>query len=492
MTNWFGPWHSNWLASLTDETSVEVQGEATHFSGPTGNLSLRTASLAAHDLAQGLSRSGSTIGSLIQRARGWPIATPQARLLFYLQKLVARGFVCVSANSGEDRLASMAALSDAFVLPPPNVEAERWVLSRFALVRRDLGKLVVESPCSSARIVLHDPRAASLLYDFATPQRVADLAGGSPGLSDEAKLELVQLLASAQILVPVGDREVSIEDSSGELKTWEFHDLLFHMRSRGARFDGPIGGLFRFAADLEMPPLVKPLSSKPIVPLFRPNLDSPDLPGPSFVRVVEGRFSAREFGVQPMTADELGEFLFRVARIKEQYEFEAESPTSPVRIETTTRPYPSGGGLYELEFYPLVQNCSGLEAGLYHYDPLDHQLEMYSPPSAETSYLLNDAAYAAGIAPENIQVLMIVSSRFQRLAWKYSGVAYALMLKHVGVVYELMYLTATAMGLGPCGLGLGDPEVFSRAIESNIYEESSVGEFLLGSLPRPIALVQLT
>jgi oxazoline/thiazoline dehydrogenase len=52
----------------------------------------------------------------------------------------------------------------------------------------------------------------------------------------------------------------------------------------------------------------------------------------------------------------------------------------------------------------------------------------------------------------------------------------------VGVVYQCMYLTATAMGLAPCGLGLGDSEVFSKAIHSNLFEETSVGEFLLGSL----------
>ena len=44
-----------------------------------------------------------------------------------------------------------------------------------------------------------------------------------------------------------------------------------------------------------------------------------------------------------------------------------------------------------------------------------------------------------------------------------------------------MYLAATAMGLGPCAVGVGDADVFARAIGSNYYEETSVGEFLLGS-----------
>jgi hypothetical protein len=33
----------------------------------------------------------------------------------------------------------------------------------------------------------------------------------------------------------------------------------------------------------------------------------------------------------------------------------------------------------------------------------------------------------------------------------------------VGVLYEAMYLAATAMGLAPCGLGGGDAALFARS-----------------------------
>jgi SagB-type dehydrogenase family enzyme len=61
--------------------------------------------------------------------------------------------------------------------------------------------------------------------------------------------------------------------------------------------------------------------------------------------------------------------------------------------------------------------------------------------------------------------------------------AYALILKHVGVLYQTLYLVATAMGLGPCGVGGGQAELLSRAIGSNYLAESPVGELLLGSRP---------
>jgi SagB-type dehydrogenase family enzyme len=61
--------------------------------------------------------------------------------------------------------------------------------------------------------------------------------------------------------------------------------------------------------------------------------------------------------------------------------------------------------------------------------------------------------------------------------------AYAAVLKDVGVLYQTMYLVATAMGLAPCALGGGDSDLFAAAIGGDYYAEASVGEFLLGSKP---------
>ena len=95
--------------------------------------------------------------------------------------------------------------------------------------------------------------------------------------------------------------------------------------------------------------------------------------------------------------------------------------------------------------------------------------------------LLRTASNATTIPVENLQVLVIVAARFQRIAWKYSSMAYAAILKHVGVMYQTMYLVATAMGLAPCGIGCGDSDLFARAAGTEYFAETSVGEFLLGS-----------
>jgi SagB-type dehydrogenase family enzyme len=196
---------------------------------------------------------------------------------------------------------------------------------------------------------------------------------------------------------------------------------------------------------------------------------------------VEARRSERDYGDRPLDARQLGEFLYRVARIRLEQDVELETPRGPMRMAMACRPYPSGGALYELEFYIVVAACEGIEPGLHYYEPRGHALVPVAALTAEVEGLLRDAAESAGIARDTVQVLLIISARVPRVSWKYSSMAYALVLKHVGVVYQSMYLAATAMGLAPCALGAGDSDLFARAAGIDYYAETSVGEFLLGS-----------
>jgi SagB-type dehydrogenase family enzyme len=173
---------------------------------------------------------------------------------------------------------------------------------------------------------------------------------------------------------------------------------------------------------------------------------------------------------------QLGEFLYRTMRLRHL------SASGDDRYERSDRPYPSGGACYELELYVLVNTCEGLSAGLYHYCPQTHQLGHIADRTREVQVLL-DGAYAATDRQVKPQILLILAARFQRVTWKYSTIAYALILKHVGVLYQTMYLVATAMGLAPCALGSGNADVFAVAADTDYYTETSVGEFILGSRP---------
>src|SRR5262249_12455863 len=148
----------------------------------------------------------------------------------------------------------------------------------------------------------------------------------------------------------------------------------------------------------------------------------------------------------------------------------------------TDRPVPSGGRSHEIELYVLAHRCRDIPRGTYHYDPFGHALELVAEMSPAAESVLTLAQWGA-MLPGPPQVLIVLAARFQRVSWKYRSLAYALTLKHVGVLMSAMYLVATSMGLAPCAVGAGDSDAFAELVGTDYYAESSVGEFVLGSRP---------
>jgi oxazoline/thiazoline dehydrogenase len=136
-------------------------------------------------------------------------------------------------------------------------------------------------------------------------------------------------------------------------------------------------------------------------------------------------------------------------------------------IELSRRPAPSGGALAALELHPNVRVCTGLDAGLYHYEADTHRLRLIDPA------LDRFPSYGA-------QVALAVSLRHARIAWKYERIAYQLALLDLGVLYQTLWPIATAMGLGAFPLGSVDAALFADATGLDPLEETHLGAFLLG------------
>jgi SagB-type dehydrogenase family enzyme len=387
--------------------------------------------------------------------------------------------VCYAVSSNGNEVATLEIISPSFVARPGGpVAGGRYVLCRFAHLRRRWSEMVLESPLAHARIVLRDCRAAAVVAGLAGPTTLEGLGGLAVGLPTDAVAGLLTLLIRAGIV-----REVSGDaGESDALKTWEFHDLLFHARSRLGRSDSPAGGTFRLVGELPPPPALRQDPTGEVRELYRPELARLERDDPPLTTVLEHRASCRDFAArQPITDRQLGEFLFRVARVKERWQTEVATRAGPVRLDFASRPYPAGGSLYELELYPVVNRCEGVAAGFYYYDPSRHGLTRPRGRGEGWLGLLEDAATSIGAAAEDLQVLLILAARHPRVAWKYESIAYSLTLKHVGVLFQTMYLVATAMGLGACAVGCGDSDRFGQAAGADYCAETSVGEFLLGS-----------
>ncbi|GAA3432549.1 SagB family peptide dehydrogenase [Kutzneria kofuensis] len=247
------------------------------------------------------------------------------------------------------------------------------------------------------------------------------------------------------------------------LAQWSAHELWFHHHS--SKIDGTGGTYWAKGRFAPLAGRHRPFDG-PDVPLAKPDLDRLRTTDPTLTAVIEDRGSVREGDEDnPLTLDQLGEFLFRCARVRGVGVHGGQ--------EISDRPYPAGGGLHELEIYPVVRSVTGLHAGLYHYDAHSHRLTRGPAHPAPVRALLKWAGLP--------QVLLVVTARFGRLMWKYEGTGYALMLKHVGVLYQNMYLVATAMGLAPCAIAVGAADFFAEATGLDPMTESSVGAFTLGS-----------
>jgi SagB-type dehydrogenase family enzyme len=66
------------------------------------------------------------------------------------------------------------------------------------------------------------------------------------------------------------------------------------------------------------------------------------------------------------------------------------------------------------------------------------------------------------------------------MSWKYSSIAYALILKDVGVLTQTFYLMAADMGLGACAIGRTNIDLFEKLIGIEFHVEGPVGAFAIG------------
>jgi SagB-type dehydrogenase family enzyme len=419
-----------------------------------------------------LSSTGATEDELARLVEEMDGASALARLHYYLLIFAERRALSYGISCGGRRLATLAPASASFRFSPASVDPQsRYTLSRFAYLHRDQEDLIVESPLSHGKITLHGWEGAAVAAELAKAQTLGSLCGllqSAP--RDTAALFLEMLLGAGFVSELKPDEPYPGE--SEVLAQWDFHDLLFHARSRQGRHGNPYGGTYRFKNKIKPLPPVKQFHGEETIALHRPDMSSLEREDFPFTLVLEERKSIREYGERPITDRQLGEFLYRSARVKAVQRAEFQ--------DLSRRPYPGGGAIYELELYVNVRCCENIPPGLYHYCPEKHRLEKICGPTEAAAAPLKDAARSAGLA-ETPQILITIAARFQRLAWKYESMAYSVLLKNVGVLYQTMYLVATAMDLAPCALGGGNSDLFARAAGLDYYAETSVGEFLLGS-----------
>ncbi|HDS1733704.1 SagB family peptide dehydrogenase [Pseudomonas sp. BP8] len=107
------------------------------------------------------------------------------------------------------------------------------------------------------------------------------------------------------------------------------------------------------------------------------------------------------------------------------------------------RASPSGGGLNATEGYLYANNITGLERGIYYYDPYHHTLHLHEGALPELGSLLSGQHFA-----NDLPMGIFLCSRFDKLWWKYPhSRAYRMAFIEVGHVAQTFQLAATDQGL---------------------------------------------
>jgi SagB-type dehydrogenase family enzyme len=438
------------------------------------SLSLGKLSAATARRAQDL-RKGLTLASFETDG-----ANADKQLKQLVRRLAGHGLLeyRLASPSGNDYVVIEPQMPDYWPRMPELRDADVLVLSRFAYLRRRGNEFVLESPRAGALFRLCDARIATALAALCEPQQIKRLRRQN----DSMTLALLALLVDCNILFKLESAQDSgLRPSEGDqsLVFWDFHDLLFHTRSTDGRHANPSGGVYPYVGITPPLPAVRPAWPGERIDLR--GLSEAAQSASAATNLLRARRSTRSFDDQnPITLAELARLLDSAVRVQARWSerLDLGGADDPM-MDYASRPYPTGGGSWELELYLAVNQCDGLARGFYHYDAGEHALTPIVVRMPELDALLGAAAFAMG-APAAPQVLITIVARFGRVSWKYGSIAYALILKDVGVLTQTLYLVAADMGLGACAIGSVNNNVFAKMTGLPFHIEGPVGQFAIG------------
>lgn len=318
---------------------------------------------------------------------------------------------------------------------------QRYVVSEYTIVSWREGAVEIASPVSAIAFTYRDPSVLRVLETFAEPRTLDGVAFDDLAAWIQAAI-LVDADAGEPAAAHFWDRESLALHASSRIRSWR-----------------------------KMPvqpsaPAVAPRRSGETIPL------APAGEGGELAELLGRRRSRYDWGGVPIGFQAFSDLFWMSARNR---------PTD--RTHHVSRPYPSAGAAYSLELYPvLAENAvETLRPGVYRYLPEAHAFEPVAPFGAEAQRILEVAGKTAATMPPPVTI--VVTSRYARQSERYGRLAYTLVLKEVGCLFQTFYLCAEALGLAACALGRGTPAgLFARLSGTSELEEPVVGEFALGAL----------
>lgn len=186
-------------------------------------------------------------------------------------------------------------------------------------------------------------------------------------------------------------------------------------------------------------------ASQPAASLIR--LPDPIVSGNLSVEsAMHRRRSARNFARQPLRLAEASQLLWA-----------AQGVTAPDGKRTA----PSAGALYPLELYLVAGEISGLDKGVYQYQPLEHALRRVADGDRRTA--LAATAFGQDWISEGAAVI-VVAADYKRTTGKYGqrGIRYTHL--EAGHAAQNISLQAVALNLGTVVVGAFDDDKVKKIV----------------------------
>jgi len=295
--------HGRW-GDITIPRSSQLVRETLYRMG-LGPISLENATSAAAMPARGTYRDPAEVRAQV---------TELHSVLERLQPLIVRS---LAQKSGQPLLSVVPLTMRSRFHPVPLAAGAPFRLSVYACLRADGHEYSIESPLSLHRVVLHRTAAMRLIAPLASPITPAAFTAAL-SLAEPTAARVLEYLAAAGMVVGAqgaGNTSVFAEDLDTAVVGWSPVEMMFHIRSTLGRHDHNFGVTYPAGTTRPVEPVVKPQANR-YIPLHTPRWDDLRRTDPPVVVAMELRRSARRYAGSPITAAQLGDLLYRTARVR--------------------------------------------------------------------------------------------------------------------------------------------------------------------------------
>ncbi len=212
---------------------------------------------------------------------------------------------------------------------------------------------------------------------------------------------------------------------------------------------------------VDVPPIEKPYPADAVrIDLAKPGAWK-SIAGINLVTAIGNRKSRRAYTKTSLTLEELSFLLWATQGVREK-----------AVGGHAYRTVPSAGCRHSFETYLVVLNVEGLDAGIYRYLPLSHQL-LFEFSEDRLAGKMVDAVFRQPY-PGNAPVTFVWTAIPYRMEWRYGLAAHKVIAIDVGHVCQNLYLACEAISAGACAIAAYDQEALDRLLRIDGSDEFAI------------------